>query len=290
MECGTSEVSYDPLAMKSFGNREIASRWAGISEYRTVWSIWRSLLEKTDKLAAVEIFQTQIADGGMYEKVAEYFSIMSRLELYTCSASQFSFGKIKEQAQTISRDYDLACFVDAFPILNQHITYDFEPCDNDVITTVDQAHGAGPGLIQSGKQYECRVAQESKKIRESTRTLQTLQGMKESGLKSDPNEPNGPDIDAKIYEIKNQLRRSDTAKIKAEARLECLHAGGVKVDEFLQDAEGLVTLGLMRSSSQLSFRESAHEESEFSDRGSRAGPETLSRMRKMKKPLTKLSV
>jgi hypothetical protein len=34
---------------------------------RTVWSIWRSLLEETDKLAkaklaAVEIFQTQIAD------------------------------------------------------------------------------------------------------------------------------------------------------------------------------------------------------------------------------------
>ncbi|EFX73637.1 hypothetical protein DAPPUDRAFT_57919, partial [Daphnia pulex] len=231
-------------------------------------------------------------DGGMYEKVAEYFSIMSRTELYTCSASQFSFGKIKEQAQTINRDYDLACFVDAFPILNQHITYDFEPCDNDVITTVDQAHGAGAGLIQSGKQYASRVAQESKKIRESTRTLQTLQGMKESGLKSDPNEPNGPDIDAKIDEIKNQLRRSETAKIKAEARLECLHAGGVKVDEFLQDAEGLVTLGLMRSSSQLSFRkhlhksfkskvniniemkESAHEESEFSDSGSRAGAET----------------
>jgi hypothetical protein len=38
------------------------------------------------------------------------------------------------------------------------------------------------------------------------------------------------------------------------------------------------------------MKESAHEESEFSDRGSRAGPETLSRMRKMKKPLTKLSV
>jgi hypothetical protein len=36
-------------------------------DYRTVWSIWRSLLEETDKLAkaklaAVEIFQTQIAD------------------------------------------------------------------------------------------------------------------------------------------------------------------------------------------------------------------------------------
>lgn len=213
-------------------------------------------------------------DGGMYEKVAEYFSIMSRTELYTCSASQFSFGKIKEQAMTISRDYDLACFVDAFPILSQHIIYDFEPCDNDVIVTVDQAHGAATGLIQSGKQYASRVAQETKKIRESTRTLQTLQNMKENGLKADPNEPNGPDIDAKIDDIKNQLRRSETAKLKAEARLECLHAGGVKIDEFLQDAEGLMTLGLMRSSSQLSFRESAQEESEFSDSGSRAGAET----------------
>lgn len=44
----------------------------------------------------------QTLDGGMYEKVAEYFSILSRTELYTCSASQFSFGKIKEQAQTVS--------------------------------------------------------------------------------------------------------------------------------------------------------------------------------------------
>jgi hypothetical protein len=48
---------------------------------------------------------------------------------------------------------------------------------------VEQAHGAGPGLIQSGKQYASRVAQEAKKIRESTRALQTLQGMKDSGLK-----------------------------------------------------------------------------------------------------------
>jgi hypothetical protein len=70
------------------------------------------LLEETDKLAkaklaAVEIFQTQIADGGMYEKVAEYFSIMSRTELYTCSTSQFSFGKIKEQAQIVRCYYFL---------------------------------------------------------------------------------------------------------------------------------------------------------------------------------------
>jgi len=39
--------------------------------YRTVWSIWRSLLEETDKLAkaklaAVEIFQQQIAEDAKH--------------------------------------------------------------------------------------------------------------------------------------------------------------------------------------------------------------------------------
>jgi hypothetical protein len=37
----------------------------------------------------------------MYEKVAEYFSVLSRTELITCSASQTSYAKIKEQAQTV---------------------------------------------------------------------------------------------------------------------------------------------------------------------------------------------
>ena len=95
---------------------------------------------------------------------------------------------------------------------------------------VEQAHGAGPGLMQSGRQYASRVVQETKKIREAMRTLQSLQTMKDNGLKvgiivilnlwfpymtpllqpqTDPNEANGPDIDVKIDEVKNQLRRSE---------------------------------------------------------------------------------
>jgi len=36
----------------------------------------------------------------------------------------------------MGREYDLACFTNAFPVLNQHIVYDFEPCDNDQILQV----------------------------------------------------------------------------------------------------------------------------------------------------------
>lgn len=48
---------------------------------------------------------------------------------------------------------------------------------------VDQSHGASNGLVQSGRQYASRVVQETKKIRESSRTLQQLQAIKDSGLK-----------------------------------------------------------------------------------------------------------
>jgi len=214
-------------------------------------------------------------DGGMYEKLSEYFSIISRTELITCSAWQNSYGKIKDQANSMSRDYDLACFTNAFPVLEQHIVYEFEPCDNDQIFQVDPSHGTANELNQNTRQYASRVMQEIKKIRENVKALHTLQALKDSGNKTDPNEPNGQDLDTKIDELKNKIRRSETAKAKAEARLEYLRLGGVKVDEFLQDAEGLATLGLIRSSSQLSFRESGNEESDFQDNASDCGSRSV---------------
>lgn len=208
-------------------------------------------------------------DGGMYEKIAEYFSILSRTELITCSASQNSFTKIRDHSATINRDYDLSCYVEAFPVLKQHIIYEFEPCDRDNVFQIDTSHGTLTPLTQNGRQYASRVVSETKKIRELQRSLQTLQTLKDAGNKVDPNESGGQDLDAKIDDVRNQLRRSETAKIKAEARLDCLRQGGIKVDEFLQDAaNGLSAVELTRSPSQLSFRESGPDESDFNDTAS----------------------
>lgn len=127
----------------------------------------------------------------------------------------------------------MACFVGAFPILSQHITYEFEPSDNDTINTVDQSHGTSAGLAQLGRQYANRAVQETKKIRESSRALHTLQTMRDNGSGggnktdlSNAESNDHRDLDMKIDEIKHQLRRSETAKIKAEARLEALRLGG----------------------------------------------------------------
>ena len=84
-------------------------------------------------------------------------------------------------------------------------------------------------LTQNGRQYATRVVQESKKVRELQRQLQSLQHLREVGHKTDPNEPaTGQDLEAKIDDIKNKIRRSETAKAKADARLDCLRRGGSK--------------------------------------------------------------
>lgn len=68
----------------------------------------------------------------------------------------------------------------------------------------------------------------------------------------DPNDQNGPDLDTKIEEMKQNVRRAETAKAKAEARIECLRLGGVNVEEWLQEAETLNVQDIQRSTSSLS--------------------------------------
>ncbi|KAG6799652.1 hypothetical protein HZU73_05033 [Apis mellifera caucasica] len=116
----------------------------------------------------------QYLEQGVYDKVAEYLTLMGRTELLTCLATQNSFGKIRDQAQ-----------------------------------------------------------------------------------QTDPNDPQGPDVDTKIDELKHIIRRAETAKLKAEARIECLRNGGVNVDEWLQEAETLSVQDMPRSASSLSVRTDA---------------------------------
>jgi len=73
-------------------------------------------------------------------------------------------------------------------------------------------------------------------------------------VKNDPDDPNGPDLETKIDEIRDIIRRAETEKAKAEGVIECLRDGDVNVDEWLQDIENLTTVDLARSSSSTSIK------------------------------------
>ncbi|XP_044766404.1 protein nervous wreck isoform X3 [Coccinella septempunctata] len=192
-------------------------------------------------------------ESGVYEKVAEYLTLMGRTELLTCSAMQNSYSTIRDQAKQLTREYNLQCCYLYYPVLKQHIQYDFEPCDNDPITTILAEHdNAASTLNKEARRWATRIAREDNNIKECTKKMQIYQALRDSGQRVDPQDQNGPDLETKIEDMRQQIRKSETSKAKAEARIECLRAGGVNVDEWLQEAEMLNVQDIQRSTSSLS--------------------------------------
>lgn len=202
-------------------------------------------------------------ENYVYERVADFLALIGRAELMTCSATQNSFSKIRDQANQLTREYNLQCCYLYYPVLKQHIQYEFDPCDNDPVRKITAEHDAVlQTLNHEGKRWAARVARESHSVRENTRRLASYQALRDAGHRSDPNDQNGPDLETKIEELIEQIRKSEIIKIKSEARLECLKKGGISVEEWIQEAETLSVQEIPRSSSSLSMRTDASREGE----------------------------
>lgn len=197
-------------------------------------------------------------ENYVFERIAEYLTLMGRTELLTCHATQNSFSKIRDQAQQLTREYNVQCCYLFYPVLKQHIQYEYEPCDNDLVTKITAEHdSAAATLSREAKILASRIVRENNAIRDNARKLAVCSSMRDAGQRTDPNDPNGPDLETKMEEFREYIRKSETEKAKSEGCLECLRAGGVNVDEWMQEAETLGVQELPRSSSSLSMRTDA---------------------------------
>jgi hypothetical protein len=205
----------------------------------------------------------QTMEYNVYDRIADFLALIGRTELLTCSATQNSFGKIRDQANQLTREYNLQCTYLFYPVLKQHIQYEFEPCDNDPVRKVTADHETVlQTLNHEGKRWAGRVAREAHSIRENSRRLAAYQNLRDSGHRNDPNDQNGPDLDTKIEELAEQIRKSEIIKMKAESRLEALKVGGISVEEWIQEAETLSVQEIPRSSSDASLRTDASRDGE----------------------------
>lgn len=194
-------------------------------------------------------------ENYVYERVADYLTLMGRTELLTCSATQHSFGKIRDQAQQLTREYNLQCCYLFYPVLKQHIHYDFEPCDEDNVRKITIEHESSAATLSNeAKVVAGRIVRQTNIARDMSRRLGNCLALRDNGQKVDPNDPNGPDLETKIEEFREQIRKAETEKVKSEACFEALRAGGINVDEWLQEAETLGTQEITRSASSLSMR------------------------------------
>ncbi|GFU35105.1 protein nervous wreck [Nephila pilipes] len=182
----------------------------------------------------------QYLDCDMYDKVKEYILLIAHTELLTCAACQSSFSIVQEQANTASKQFTMECFFGENSVLSQTILYEFEPCDNDQINKLSIEHNAALCLSKEARRWISCVAKEVRVIRDSQEELKKL--LAQIGdkhpytLQSDQIGPQA-ELEARIDELRQIIRKSQTSKKKAEARLEAMKEAGVNVEDWVKTSD-----------------------------------------------------
>uniref|UniRef100_A0A8C2T1W0 F-BAR and double SH3 domains protein 2 n=1 Tax=Coturnix japonica TaxID=93934 RepID=A0A8C2T1W0_COTJA len=196
-------------------------------------------------------------DGNVYDHLKDYLMALSRTELETCQAVQNTFQFLLETSSRVSSSClqnlpNHCCasltFAAVFPSLcnlclqsfNTVQLVDIEPSPVSAMrmtiaesrqleseTGTTEEHS----LNKEARKWATRVAREHKNIIHSQRTLEEL-------------ECHGPvmseqtrvELEQKIDEARESIRKAEIIKLKAEARLDLLKQIGVSVDTWLKSA------------------------------------------------------
>ncbi|XP_046563877.1 F-BAR and double SH3 domains protein 2-like isoform X2 [Haliotis rubra] len=210
---------------------------------------------------------TKTVDGEVYEKIQEYFSLLGSTIVEISQAEASNFENVVNESAKISRAFSLQCFLFCNPVFTDLVQYQFDPCHSDPLGKVSGDHNAMPDLEKEAKKWAAKVAKETKAIREYHRILKCLQTqgsdkVSDSGIESNSttasSSSSSQDPEVKMEEMRQNIRKAETAKMKAEARLEALRSAGINVDDYLSNAQmeslGTDDICIARTPSQMSLR------------------------------------
>uniref|UniRef100_A0A2K5QCC4 FCH and double SH3 domains 2 n=1 Tax=Cebus imitator TaxID=2715852 RepID=A0A2K5QCC4_CEBIM len=196
-------------------------------------------------------------DGNVYDHLKDYLITFSRTELETCQAVQNTFQFLLENSSKVVRDYNLQLFLQENAVFHKPQPFQFQPCDSDTSlkaaqlvdielspvsalkmtiaesrqleseTGTTEEHS----LNKEARKWATRVAREHKNIVHQQRVLNDLEchGVAVS-------EQSRAELEQKIDEARENIRKAEIIKLKAEARLDLLKQIGVSVDTWLKSA------------------------------------------------------
>lgn len=181
----------------------------------------------------------QSLDCGFCENVREYIVLMARTELLTCAACQNSYTKVQQEGECITAQYTLECFLTENPVLGSMVQYNFDPCDEDPLQSISLEHNAALCLSKEARKWASCIAKETRTLRDCTKEHAKVQAQIAAGERNESTADGGTvDLETRMDELKQIIRRAETSKLKAEARIEVLRDGGVNVNEWLKPIEG----------------------------------------------------
>ncbi|XP_077307588.1 F-BAR and double SH3 domains protein 2 isoform X2 [Lithobates pipiens] len=196
-------------------------------------------------------------DGNVYDHLKDYLMAFNRTELETCQAVQNTFQYLLETSSRVMREYNLQLFVQENPVFHKAQPFQFQPCDSDTSFSAVPLVDIEPSpvsamrmllaksrqlesetgtteehsLNKEARKWATRVAREHKNIIHSQRALDDLECQSVP-----PSEQGRAELEQKIEEAREGIRKAEITKLKAEARLDLLRQIGVSVDTWLKSA------------------------------------------------------
>lgn len=208
-----------------------------------------------------DLIDATILDGDMFDKIKDYFVMYAKSAFDVSAQEKSACESILTESEMINRNFNHDCFLYCNKIFTDKVQYQFEPCHNDKCNKISKDHGADLMVDKEARKWATKIAKEAKTIRDHNRTLKALEETAAGDLGSDSGtgmEVNQQEIEQKIEEMKQHIRKAETAKDKAEARIEMLREAGVDVEQWIASAQAeslrVEEDKMSRSSSQVSIR------------------------------------
>uniref|UniRef100_A0A8C9YLJ7 F-BAR and double SH3 domains protein 2 n=1 Tax=Sander lucioperca TaxID=283035 RepID=A0A8C9YLJ7_SANLU len=194
----------------------------------------------------------QALDGRIYEHVKDYLVELSHTELEASQATHNTFQFLLDKSTRIIQEYNQQLFMQENPVFHKAHDFQFQPseCDMQLVDIEPSPVSAMRMTLAQSRQLESetgtteehslnkearkwatRVAREHKNIIHYKRRLEECEN---HGLP--PTEQGRLDLELKIEDTKENIRKAETIKLKAEARLDLLRQVGVAVDTWLKSA------------------------------------------------------
>ncbi|XP_032811522.1 F-BAR and double SH3 domains protein 2-like [Petromyzon marinus] len=180
-------------------------------------------------------------DGDVYERLCEYFCVLGQTELESCQSTQEPFVALLQAAHGVSREHDLKLFlrenavVTELPPFCAHTGDDAGP---ELLGPEEGAEEVDQSLDKEARKWASKVARDHKVSVHAQWVLQELEGqIAGAGGPGGVLDPAANlDLEAKMEEARESIRKAETDRLKAAACLSLLRRVGVDVDLWLDGA------------------------------------------------------
>ncbi|XP_057203298.1 F-BAR and double SH3 domains protein 2 isoform X1 [Triplophysa rosa] len=197
-------------------------------------------------------------EGNVYDHVKDYLISFCRTELEAFQAIHNTFQFLLEKSSRVMQDFNQQLFLQENPVFHKSQDFQFQPCESDMtLGSVQRLVDIEPSAVsvmrmtlaqsrqlesetgtteehslnKEARKWATRVAREHKNVIHYKRTLEECETLGTPTTEQSRNE-----LEFRIEEAKEKIRKAETVKLKAEARLDLLRQVGVSVDTWLKSA------------------------------------------------------